>query len=301
MTPELRARTVSAAVHDAFDRLRAAGSETPRLDAELLLGHLLGRDRAWLLGHREERLAPEILEHFEALVERRATGEPVAYLRGFKEWFGLRVLTDHRALIPRPETELLCEAAIAEIVDRLGRDPDGPPIIVWEVATGSGAVSLALALRFRVALELERVRLAASDLSPDALELAADNLAAQRVAGLVALACTDLMEGAGELLPRPDVVVANLPYLTSAEVSSAVGSLAHEPRRALDGGADGLDAVRRLLAEAPGAARAGATLLLEIGAGQAAAVREMVPRGAAVESRTDLGGIERVLKIGMPR
>jgi release factor glutamine methyltransferase len=291
--------TVGEVLADATRRLQAADGPTARLDAELLLGHLLGRDRTWLVSHRDEALTPSLLVQLSELVERRAAGEPVAYLRGHKEWFGLRVRTDRRALIPRPETELLAEAAIAEIAERLGHDADGPPIVVWEVATGTGAVTLAIALRFRVALRLERVRLAASDLSSEALELAAENLAAHRVAGLVTLACTDLLDGAGQLLPWPDVVVANLPYVTSDEVRAGGGSLAHEPPSALDGGPDGLDMIRRLLRAAPAALRPGGTLLLEIGAGQADAVRSLAPANAIVDTQRDMAGIERVVRIGL--
>lgn len=292
--------TVGEVLADATRRLRTSEPATARLDAELLLGHVLGRDRAWLLGHPESSVSASQMVDLVDLVERRAAGVPVAYLRGFKEWLGLRVRTDARALIPRPETELLAEGAIAEIARRLVADPGGAPIIVWEVATGSGAIALALAVRFRVALRLERVRLAASDDSPDALELAAENLAAQRVSGLVTLACTDLLGGAGDLLPRPDIVIANLPYVPTAVVDAASGSLAHEPRAALDGGPDGLRLLDRLLAEVPAATRPGATVLLEIGSGQADAVRGIVPAGASVEVLPDLAGVGRVVRLGMP-
>ena len=291
--------TVGEVLADVAARLRAVPLTTARLDAELLLGHVLGRDRAWLVGHGDVSVRRRHLVALADLVERRATGEPVAYLRGFKEWFGLRIATDRRALIPRPETELLADAAIAEIADRLAADPEGPPIVAWEVATGSGAVALAIALRFRVALRLERVRLAASDLSSDALELAAENLAAHRVGGLVTLACTDLLDGAGDLLPAPDVVIANLPYVGSDEVEVRFGPDPHEPRLALDGGHDGLELLRRFLAAAPRLARPGATLLLEIGVGQADAVRALAPRRASVDIRSDLAGIERMVRISL--
>ncbi len=291
--------TVGEVLADAARRLQGAGGSTARLDAELLLGHLIGRDRAWLVSHRDEGVAAPVLVQLAELVERRAAGEPVAYLRGHKEWLGLRIRTDRRALVPRPETELLAEAAIAEIADRLGTGADRPPIVAWEVATGTGAVTVAIALRFRVALRLERVRLAASDLSTEALELAAENLAEHRVAGLVTLACTDLLEGAGKLLPWPDVVVANLPYVPSAEVRAAGGSLAHEPATAVDGGPDGLDVIRRLLRAAPAALRPGGTILLEVGAGQADAVRQLAPAGATIDARLDMAGIERVMRIGL--
>ena len=288
--------TVGEAVATASARLREAGSPTPRLDAELLVAFLADRDRAWLLAHPESGF--EAASALEVLVERRVTGEPIAYLRGFKEWRSLRIRTDARALIPRPETEQLVDAAVAELADRLARDD--APIVAWDVGTGSGAIAVALALRFRASLALGRVRLVASDGSPDALELAAENLAAHGVSELVDLACADLLEPAGSTLPAPDVVVANLPYVSSAEVAAGAGSLAHEPASALDGGRDGLDVVRRLLGDLPGRVAGGATILLEIGAGQASEVAALAPVGASVSVAADLAGIDRIVRIGLP-
>ena len=187
---------VTAAVRDVLARaaaaLRDGGSPTPRLDAEVLLAHVLGTDRSWLHAHPEATVEPAA---FDALVDRRRGGEPIAYLRGFKEWRSLRIRTDARALVPRPETELLLDQAIDEVVRRMARDRE--PIVAWEVATGTGAVAVALALRFREALALGRLRLIASDVSPDALELAAENLEVHGVASLVDLACADLLEPGG--------------------------------------------------------------------------------------------------------
>src|ERR687896_1967243 len=147
--------TVGGALAASTNRLREAGSDTPRLDAEVLLAHIVRRDRTWLLAHPEAPLHDRA--GYEAAVARRATGEPVAYIRGFKEWRSLRIRTDARALIPRPETELLYELAVDEIRARMARDAE--PIVAWEPATGSGAVTLALALRFREAISLGRLRL----------------------------------------------------------------------------------------------------------------------------------------------
>jgi release factor glutamine methyltransferase len=288
-----------ALVSASVARLREAGSPTPRLDGELLVSHAFGRDRAWLLAHPEAVLDAAAADTLAGWVERRAAGEPVAYIRGFKEWLSLRILTDARALIPRPETELLAEAAMEEIAGRLVRDD--APISAWEVATGSGAVAVALALRFRTALALGRIRLGASDLHPEALELAADNLEAQGVGGLLSLGLGDLLEP--QVLPaplRPDVVVANLPYLTTQEATADQGSLRYEPRSALDGGPDGLAVIRRLLAQLPDRLAAGGVALLEVGAGQADALREMLPdlpMEAELATLSDLAGHERVVRI----
>jgi release factor glutamine methyltransferase len=287
--------TVGSSLAAAAEQLRSAGCPTPRLDAEVLLAHASGHDRSWLLAHPETEVAPD---EFEALLRRRLEGEPIAYLRGFKEWRSLRIRTDARALIPRPETELLFELAVDEIRDRMARDD--APILAWEVATGSGAVTLALALRFREALALGRLRLIASDISADALELAAENLEGHGVQGLVDLACADLLEPAGGSLPRPDIVVANLPYVPTDEALAPERGLGHEPRMAIDGGPDGLAVLRRLFESLPGSVSAGATLLLEIGIGQASAVGELAPPGASVSVEHDLAGIERVARVQLP-
>ena len=279
----------------ATARLREAGSPSPRLDAEVLLAHHLGRDRSWLLAHPEEPTPGA--DAYEALIGRRVAGEPVAYLRGSKEWRSLRIRTDARALIPRPETELLLEAAIGEIEGRLAGD--GAPVVAWEVATGSGAVAVALALAFAPRIRAGRVRLVASDLSEDALALAAENLEAHSVAELVELIHADLLEPAGDAVSKPDVVVANLPYVASDEVDAREGSLRFEPRIALDGGPDGLVVLRAMLAGLPDRAAPSATLLLELGVGQVEAVRALAPAGASVTVVPDLAGLDRVVRIEM--
>jgi len=275
--------------------LRDSGSPSARLDAEVLLAHVTAQDRSWLLAHPDAAI--EDADAFVATLKRRAAGEPIAYIRGFKEWRSLRIRTDARALIPRPETELLAEAAMTEIAARLARDDE--TVIAWDLATGSGAVALVLVLRFRRALELGRLRLIASDVCPDALELAAENLAAHGVESLVSLACADLLEPAGGSLPRPHVIVANLPYVASAEVDARQGSLGHEPRVALDGGPDGLEILRRLLVSLPERASSGATALLELGVGQVDAVTALAPAGASVTVVPDLAGLDRVVRIQM--
>jgi len=289
---------VGSTLRAATEQLRASGSPTARLDAEVLLAHVTGRDRAWVLAHPEVELEAAAALELHAALARRAAGEPIAYIRGFKEWRSLRILTDPRALIPRPETELLAEAATAEIAERLTRDRE--PMVAWEVATGSGAVAVALALRFRSSLALQRLTLVASDVSPDALELTAENLELHGVAGLVTLACTDLLAPAGDSLPLPGVVIANLPYVASAEVDARGGSLGYEPRVALDGGPDGLTLLRRLLESLPTRAARGATVFLEIGVGQVDAVAALAPPGWSVSVVPDLAGLDRVVRLGMP-
>jgi release factor glutamine methyltransferase len=287
--------SIGEAIAAATLRLRDAGQPTPRLDAEVLLAHVTGRDRTWLLAHPEAGL--EEGDAFSDAVERRAAGEPVAYIRRFKEWRSLRIRTDARALIPRPETELVVATAAAEIASRLERQPI---TVAWDVATGSGAIALALALDFPRDLEDGLLRLIATDVSTDALSLAAENLAEYGVAEAVELETADLLAPAGDRLPRPDVVTANLPYVSSAEVDERVGSLGFEPRIALDGGPDGLDLLRRLLADVPLHAAPGATVILELGVDQVDAVRDLVPIGASVSVVPDLAGLDRVVRIDLP-
>lgn len=292
------AGTAGAALADAVNRLREAGSPTPRLDAEILVSHAFERNRAWLLAHLDEAMPARARTDLAGWVERRAGGEPVAYIRGFKEWYGLRVATDPRALIPRPETELLADAAITDIAERMGRDRR--TILAWEVGTGSGAVSVVLARRFRSALTLGRLRLVASDVSPDAVELAAENLAAHGVDRLVTLAVTDLLDPVGAVAEMPDVVIANLPYLRSDEVATGLGSLGWEPAASLDGDQDGLALIRELVARMPQRMAADGTALLEIGEDQAESIRAMVealPGRWSVSTMRDLAGHERVIRI----
>ncbi len=288
------ARTsIREAILHASGRLRQAGSPTPRLDAELLLGHVLGRKRAWLLAHPEVETETE---GFDPLVERRAGGEPIAYLRGFKEWHGLRMRTDRRALIPRPETELLADAAAEEV----GRRLVAGPVVAWDVGTGTGAVAIVLALRFTDAIRTRRLTLIASDISPEALALARANADDHGVTGAIDLVEADLLEPVVAGAARPDVVVANLPYVATAEVDERHGSLGFEPRLALDGGPDGLDLLRRLCEELLARAAPGATAFLETGFDQAAAVHALAPPGASVTVVPDLAGLDRVVRVDLP-
>ncbi|MDQ3689298.1 MAG: peptide chain release factor N(5)-glutamine methyltransferase [Chloroflexota bacterium] len=288
--------TIGSALADATIRLRASGSPSARLDAELLVAHVTECERSWVIAHPEAAL--DEAGAFATAVERRAAGEPIAYIRGFKEWRSLRIKTDARALIPRPETELLADAAIIEIEGRLAGN--AAPVVAWEVATGSGAVAVSLALHFRAALDLGRLLMIATDISPDALDLAAVNFADHGVDRHVWTVRADLLEPAGGTLPRPHVIVTNLPYVPTVEVDAPDASLAFEPRLALDGGPDGLALLRRLLNEVPGRASQSASVLLEIGAGQAGDVRALAPAGASVSMVPDLAGIDRVARVQMP-
>ncbi|MFI5262187.1 MAG: peptide chain release factor N(5)-glutamine methyltransferase [Candidatus Limnocylindrales bacterium] len=301
-------------VHDLLEpavaRLRAAGSTSARLDAELLLGHVLGIDRTAVLAHPEAPVGTGQVAAFEAAVVRREAGEPVAYIRGVKEFYGLALRVDGRALIPRPETELLVELARDWLTTRLTaapRGPDAAPVQVLDVGTGSGAIAVALAVVLRRRGYGSAVRFTASDVSPDALHLAVENAVGHGVADVIDFQRADLLDGPGvgdgpasSWAARADLVLANLPYIPSAVLPSLPVAASFEPALALDGGPDGLALLRRLLTGLPAALTDDGCALLEIGGDQAAAARaaaaDAVP-GWAVRVHDDLGGSPRVLEI----
>jgi release factor glutamine methyltransferase len=257
-------------------RLRDAGSESARLDAELLLGWALGADRTVLLAHPEAPVGDDAARQYEAGMVRREAGEPVAYIRGLKEFYGLAFEADRRALIPRPETELLVEQAEREVAWRLisaPRPAGTPPVRIVDVATGSAAVAVALATLLQKRRMLPEVSILATDCSAEALALARENAVAHALADVITFVEADLLP-AGE--PPFDVILANLPYIPSGEIDRLPVAASFEPRIALDGGPDGLVLIRRLLEALPEALAPAGTALLEIGFDQGPAVEAAV-------------------------
>jgi release factor glutamine methyltransferase len=254
------------------------GVPSPRLDAEVLLAHVLGLRRLDLYLQFERPVQPDERTRYRELVRLRAAKRtPVAYLTGSREFWSRSFQVSPAVLIPRPETELLVQAALELPVRR-----------ALELGVGSGAVAGTLAA------ERPELRLVASDLSAAALALARVNLESLGVLERVALLRADALPAlaAGAF----DAIVSNPPYVPSADLPQLAPELQHEPALALDGGADGLDVIRRMLQDAPRLLRPGGSLLLEFGSGQAAAVAELL-RGAGaadVQLRRDLAGIERV-------
>lgn len=281
--------TISSLLSDACSRL-APSSTTPRLDAELILSHLLGWPRARLLAEREHPVASATAEQFCGLIGRRADGEPVAYIVGHKEFYGLDLAVDRRVLVPRPETELLVELALAA-GRRLAAGRDAP-LRVADIGTGSGAIAIALASGLPAAL------IDAVDISPDALDVAGANVARHGLAGRVRLLHGDLLE---PLDGRYDLIVSNPPYTILAEVEPNV--LDHEPHLALAGGPDGADLYRRIFAGAPAHLRPGGALLCEIGDWQgelvAGLARAAFP-AAEVRVARDLAGHDRIVSVSPP-
>ena len=267
----------------ATTRLRSAPDpDTAALDADVLLAYVLGVGKEALFAHPERELSPAEDVRFQQLVERRGRGEPVAYLRGFKEFYGLRFLVDPRVLIPRPETEALVDTAREVIAGRA--------LTVVDVGTGSGAIAVA------IAAHEPRVRVIATDSSRDALAVAQANALAGGVADRVEFRLGDLL---APITERVDLVCANLPYLPDASVDKWAGarsSLAFEPRDAVVAGADGLDVIRRCVADLLRVLAPHGAALFECDPPQVAAVVQLlVSDGLPAEARQDLSGNQRIV------
>jgi release factor glutamine methyltransferase len=268
---------VRDALEGALDALAAAGVDAPRLDAELLLAEASGWSRERLAADPDAPLGPQASRRFAEMVRRRLRREPVAYILGRKGFRGIELEVDPRVLIPRPETELLVEVAV-----------ELSPSRVLDVGTGSGAVALA------IADELPRAEVVATDTSPGALRVAAANADRLGLADRVRL-CQGTLPDDSE---GCDLLVANLPYVSESEWEGLAPEIREfEPREALVSGPTGLEVIEGLLVDlGVGGGRPGA-IALELGAGQAATVAELVRRAGyqRVGSRLDLAGIERVV------
>ncbi|RYF07207.1 MAG: peptide chain release factor N(5)-glutamine methyltransferase [Comamonadaceae bacterium] len=259
----------------------AAGQGLARIDAQMLLLHVLGRaagDRAWLLIHDTDLLTPEAHLRFAQLCQRRAAGEPVAYLTGSKEFYGLTLAVDSRVLDPRPDTETLVDWALDVIA------PLPAPRVI-DLGTGSGAIALALQHQRPTA------QVTAVDASAQALEVAQAN--AQRLRLPVRFVHSHWLQRIEPEGAAFDAIVSNPPYIASADPHLA--ALTHEPRQALASGADGLLDLRAIVLQAPACLAPGGWLLLEHGWDQAAAVQQLLRDAGMVDvqSRADLAGIDR--------
>jgi release factor glutamine methyltransferase len=265
------------------DRVRDAARSLPgpdaRLEAELLLAHVLGRPRSWLFAHPEAPLSQAQADAFDALLARRARGEPVAHLVGHRAFWRLDLAVTADTLVPRPETELLVELALERI-------PPDEAVDVLDLGTGTGAVALA------IAQERPRARVAAVDASEAALRVARANAVAHGLAHVEFLHSDWFAAVAGR---RFAVVVGNPPYLGGDDPHLA-GELRNEPRCALVAGEDGLDAIRRIVVDARQAVGGGGVLLLEHGQSQGPAVRALFAAAGwhGVETHRYLEGRDRV-------
>jgi len=260
--------TVSDAIVGAAARLAAAKIPSARLDAELLLGSVLGADRTWLATHAPDVLPPSARLRFDELLARRARREPLQYIVGHQEFWALDFALTADVLIPRPETELLVELAIQVLARRRGPairsltpDPRSPtPIRICDVGTGSGCVAVA------IAHELTAAQIVAVDLSEDALQVARANARRHDVEARIRFLRSDLLDGVGATF---DLIVSNPPYVAVSESGTLQPELHYEPARALFAGADGLDIIRRLLVQSVAHLHAHGVLLMEIDSAQA--------------------------------
>lgn len=289
MSPASCNNTLRAALQAAVAQLHPRVTR-PRLEAELLLAHLLDVPRTAILAHPEAELTPSQARAYAAHVGRRAAGEPLPYITGTIEFFGLAFHVTPAVLIPRPETECLVTAALTWVRAH-------PGAVAVDVGTGSGCIAVTLAVH------APELRLCAIDNARAALAVAQVNAQRHGVAHALAFVEADLLtpfprSPAGRL----DLIVSNPPYVAQHEWAALPPSVRQEPRAALLAGPEGLDALRRLLAQAPGRLRAGGRLLVEIGASQGDAARALAQaaffdRRVRVQILPDLAGRDRVLQV----
>lgn len=275
--------SIRQALQNACQQIQPV-SDSASLDAQLLLGEVLGKDRAYLLAHGDDLLTPEQAARFAALVERRATGEPAAYILERRAFYDLELFVAPGVLIPRPETELLLEEAL-RFSENL------PGCTAADIGTGSGALAVTFAAH------RPQAQVYAVDVSQTALDIARRN--AERQGVNITFFQGDLLQPLIERGISIDVLMANLPYIRHDELADLEVSR-FEPHLALDGGSDGLDFIRRLLADLRRVCEPGALALLEIGADQGEAVRALAqalvqPRQVAVLQ--DYAGLDRIVRI----
>jgi len=268
--------TIREALKEGASQLHSAPNAGR--DAELLLMRALGKERAWLLTHPEDPIAPSQLAQYKTWINRRQKQEPIQYILGEQEFYGLVFHVTRDVLIPRPETEHLVEAALERL-------PGNTPLRIADIGTGSGAIAIALAHK------LPQAKITALDISKAALAVAKENAARHNVAERIDFRESDLLEAAqGEMF---DAIVSNPPYVaTTEELEPQVRE--YEPQTALYAGETGLDIYRRLIPQAKAALKPEGWLLMEIGHGQSKALAELLHGWANPEFVDDLQGIPRV-------
>ncbi|HLV66825.1 MAG TPA: peptide chain release factor N(5)-glutamine methyltransferase [Polyangiaceae bacterium] len=277
--------SIGSVLRWATEDFARRGLARPRLEAELLLGHVLGVDRVRLVIDSDRPLRPDELGSFREVILRRRRGEPVAYIRGEREFYGRRFVVDRRVLVPRPETEILVEVALERTRERslFGRALD--------LCTGSGCVAVTFAL------ERPTWKITASDLSADAIELAAHNAARLGALFGMRFLVGDLFEPLAADA-RFELVTANPPYIPESEIAGLEPDVRDfEPRLALDGGEDGLAVVRRIVSGARSRLVPGGVLALEVGHDQAARVHALLAEHGytEIQRRRDYAGYERIV------
>ncbi len=282
--------TIGEALRDAAVRLEPVGG-SGRLDAVFLLAHAGGASRAEMVAHRDRELSADVVARFGALVERRARGEPLAYVTGEAGFYGRMFNVDARVLVPRPETELAVEWAVRHL-RAIGREHG----TAADVGTGSGAIAVTLAC------ELPNLGVFATDMSADALDVARRNAARNEVFQHVTFLRGDLAEPLFPYAPF-DCVVANLPYVPTAECAAAPDPVAFEPMLARDGGTDGLALYRRFIPDLPRLVAPRGIAILEAAPANARALEELVREAlphAGVETIRDYADLDRFVIAVVP-
>ena len=285
-----RSWTILSVLNWTAERFTRQGMASPRLDAEVLLAHCLDVDRIKLYTDYDKPLGAPERAAFRQMVKRRLDSEPVAYITGQKEFWSLPLFVDSQVLVPRPDTELLVEVVVSELKNEERREA-----IVVDVGTGSGAVAIALAA------EGQALTIVATDVSQAALDCARRN--AERHLATIDFHLGSLLEALPADL-TPDLVVANLPYIPSADIADLMPDVGRfEPRSALDGGADGLSIIGQLIAQSFDRLPPDGFIALEIGAGQSDAVSALLATQGfvGVSCHADLGGHLRVVSARAPR
>jgi release factor glutamine methyltransferase len=284
--------SIAEAILQGAHKLRNAGVSDPRREAGWLVGGVLDKDRSFILTHAEDPVAEEQSQRLSEWLERRASGEPLQYITGHQEFFGLDFEVTRDVLIPRPETELLVESAL-----KLVRESEDAPFIC-DVGTGSGCVVIALLHELG---ETSGARATAVDLSPAALAVAERNAERHSVAKRLEFVISDCFSAFGppdSRQPLFDLIVSNPPYIEEGAMAGLQREVRDfEPRSALAAGADGLSIIRRLLLEAPSFLKSGGHLLFEIGFEQSAAVEQLIVSDIwrLLDIYKDLQGIPRTV------
>lgn len=286
--------TIASTLKSASEKLRIAGIANDVLDAQTLLAHGLGKDRTYLIIHFNEEVSASRLSDYDALIARRCTGEPLQYITGHQEFFGLEFDVTPAVLIPRPETELIVEETIRLTQQRLKTQPDWQPVII-DVGTGSGCIAVSLARE--LGEMCDAVRIIAVDLSADALDLAQHNALRHGLSGSIEFRRMDLLSDfPKELLA--DFILSNPPYVAADEMPTLQREVRdYEPHLALTDFADGLQFYRRLLADAPSRLHPQGWLLCEMGFGQSEKILSLITHEIWNKPHLlkDLQGIARTL------
>lgn len=281
-------QTGAVAASSIRSLLRWGGSQveiwhTPQLDAEVLLSRVLGRSRASLIAHEYEDVTESQEQMYRQWIRRRANGVPIAYIVGFKEWYGLQIEVSPAALIPRPETELLLEHAII-----LARQQEAMSVV--DIGTGSGALAVGMALA------VPRVRVVATDVSSAALEVARHNVRQNGVDGRVSLLLGDMLE---PIDMEPEVIIANLPYLSDDMWAEVGANVKFEPEEALCAGPTGLEKYETLLQQIANRAWQ-PSMALEIDSDQSGSMKSLISHflpGMSVDVRQDYAGLDRIVTV----